>query len=162
MQLGECIELVRDWGNLLVSIADSENLCKFQNDPKTETFAFWSHFLKETGIVWTDKTQNLIQTILVLPIGSAEAERGFSTLNHIKNKRRSKLTAAHMQDIMRIRLNGTNKLEEFPASKYAKFFIDENHIRTDDPRWQTKSVSTLEEDDAIKKKFAKNFIFIVQ
>lgn len=133
---------------------------KISANSKTETFAFWSHFLKETGIVWTDKTQNLIQTILVLPIGSAEAERGFSTLNHIKNKRRSKLTAAHMQDIMRIRLNGTNKLEEFPASKYAKFFIDENHIRTDDPRWQTKSVSTLRLlPMQLKKKICQKFHF---
>lgn len=42
---------------------------------------------------------------------SAEAERGFSILNHIKNKRRSRLTASHLQDLIRIRLNGADELE---------------------------------------------------
>lgn len=155
LKLNECLQLVRDWGNLVVSITDSANLCKFKNNPKTETFAFWSHFLNEEGIVWTARTKYLIQTILVLPIASAEAERGFSVMNHIKNKRRSKLTPAHMQDIMRIRLNGVDELEKFPAVRYASQFIKENHIRTDDPRYQKKTSTTLANDDPIEnqKKF---------
>lgn len=155
LKLGECLDLVKDWGNLVVSIIDSDNLCKFRNNPKTETYAFWSHFLNEEGIVWTPRTQKLIRTILVLPIGSAEAERGFSVMNHIKNKRRARLTPAHMQDIMRIRLNGVDELEKFPATRYANQFIKENHIRTDDPRWQKKTTTSLEDDDPIQnqKKF---------
>lgn len=68
LKLGECLKLVEDWGNLAVSIVQSDSLCKFQNNPKTETFSFWSHFLNEEGIVWTTRTQILIQTILVLPV----------------------------------------------------------------------------------------------
>ena len=91
----------------MVSIVDSESLCVYKSNPN------------EIGILWTDRTRRLIQTILVLPIGSAEAKRGFFVMNHIKNKRRSRLTPAHMQDIMRIRLNGVNELEKFPATRYA-------------------------------------------
>lgn len=151
----ECIELVADWGNLVVSIVDSENLCKFRNSPKTETYVFWSHFLNEDGIVWTPRTEKLIQIILVLPIASAEAERGFSVMNHIKNKRRARLTAKHMEDIMRIRLNGVDELEKFPAARYARDFINEKHIKTDDPRWQKKATTSIEDDDPIqnRKKF---------
>lgn len=151
LNLGECLELVKDWGNLVVSIVDSDNLCKFKSNPKTETYMFWSHFLNETGIVWTKRTQRLIQTILVLPIGSAEAERAFSVLNHIKNKRRSSLKPKHIQDIMRIRLNGPNELEKFPASRYANAFIKDNHIRTDDPRWKNSNKDTTLKNDAEDK-----------
>lgn len=146
LELGECLELVRDWGNLVLSIVDSPNLCKFQSNPKTDTYAFWSHFLNEEGIVWTPKTKKLIQTILVLPVGSVEAERGFSVMNHIKNKRRSRLTPAHMQDIMRISLNGVDELEKFPATRYARKFI-KNHIKTDDARWQKKKTTSLEDEE---------------
>lgn len=55
-----------------------------------------------------------------------------------------------MQDIMRIRLNGVSELEKFAASKYAKEFVDDNHIRSDDPRWQKKISSSL--DDLNNKK----------
>lgn len=161
LQLGACLELVKDWGNLVVSIVDSDSLCKFRSNPKTETHVFWSHYLNEVGIIWTKRTQDLIRTILVLPIGSAEAERGFSVLNHIKNKRRSKLTPAHMQDIMRIRLNGASELERFPAARYALSFIKENHIRTDDPRWtQKKKTSSLEVDDSIDKNYLPKVSFL--
>lgn len=153
LNLGECLELVKDWGILVVSIVDSDNLCKFKSNPKTETYIFWSLFLGETGIVWTKRTQRLIQTVLVLPIGSAEAERAFSVLNHIKNKRRSSLKPKHIQHIMRIRLNGPNELEKFPASRYAYAFIDENHVRKDDPRWQkANKETTLTNDEENKQK----------
>lgn len=154
LKLGECLDLLKDWGNLVVSITDSESFCKFKDNPKTETYAFWSHFLNEQGISWTARTKRLLQIILVLPVGSAEAERGFSVMNHIKNKRRSRLTPAHMQDLMRIRLNGVDELEKFPAARYAAEFV-KNHIKTDDPRWQKKTTSSLEDDDKIQnqKKF---------
>lgn len=140
----------------MVSIVDSDNLCKFRNDDKTEIYVFWSYFLNENGIDWTPRTQKLIRIILVLPIGSAEAERGFSVMNHIKNKRRSRLTSAHLQDAMRIRLNGVNELEKFPATRYAEEFLkNDKHIRTDDPRWRKEKSTTLDDDDPSesRKKF---------
>lgn len=65
----------------------------------------------------------MMQTILVLPIGSAEAARGFSVMNHIKNKRRSRLTPAHMQDIMRFRLNGVDE-QTFTFKKNNELFLE--------------------------------------
>lgn len=97
LKLGDCVNLVRDWGKLTVSIIKSDNFCKFHNS-QTETYQFWSHFLNEKGIEWTSKTRRLIQIILVTPIGSAEAERGFSIMNHIKTKRRTRITPGHSQD----------------------------------------------------------------
>lgn len=49
LKLGDCVNLVRDWGKLTVSIIESDNFCKFHNS-QTETYQFWSHFLNEKGI----------------------------------------------------------------------------------------------------------------
>jgi hypothetical protein len=50
--------------------------------------------------------QKLLHHILALPIGSADAERAFSILFHIRSKRRSRLTPKHLEDNLRVRMNG--------------------------------------------------------
>lgn len=82
----------------------------------------------DTLIAWSTKTKKMIKTILVLPVGSAEVERGFSVLNIIFNsKRTNRLMHAHVNDIMRIILNGLESIYEFTANKYAKEWLDKNH-----------------------------------
>lgn len=85
-----------------------------------------------------------------------------ASLNHIKNKRRSQLTPAHMDDIMRIRLNSVDELEKFPAARYAKQFLKENHIRTDDPKWKKKVSESLVDLDPThgNKKFLPKISFL--
>lgn len=147
----DCLKLVSDWAELLISMIDSPNFCAIKT-LNVETYAFWSQFLNQPGIQWTERTTELIQRILVLPIGSSEAERGFSIFNHIKSSRRSLLTRKHVEDSMRIRINAPNELEKFAAHKYAREFVKENHLRTDDPRWvKAASVSLLEEQNKNKK-----------
>lgn len=113
----ECDKLLEDWIKLIESVIGSNNLCNFRN---SETFAFWSHFLNEISIIWTERTKKLIQTILVFPIGSADAERWFSIMNHIKNDRRSRLTGKVLEDHLRVRLNANDDLEKFLSRKYAE------------------------------------------
>jgi hypothetical protein len=79
-----------------------------------------------------------VTTVLSLPIGSADAERAFSILNHIRTKRRSSLTGKTINNLMRIRMNGPRKLEKFSALKYAKKWIEADHMRTDDPSQNKK------------------------
>lgn len=65
--------------------------------------------------------------------GSAEAERGFSIMNHLKAERRSNLSPKPVEDELRIRINGPNDMNLFAAGKYAKYWV-KNHWRTDDSR----------------------------
>lgn len=44
----------------------------------------------------------IIQIIAVLPATSVDCERGFSSLNHIKNAVRSRLQGGHLEALMRI------------------------------------------------------------
>lgn len=154
----DCHALLKDWADLLVDIIKSPEFCQFHT---TETIgiSFWAHYLKSSSVTWTDKTRLLIQTILVLPIGSAEAERGFSVMNHIQSSRRSRLTNNHLNDLMRIRINAPDKLEEFVPSKYAKEWI-KRHWRTDDPRRKRpKTSSVLENENRNKKYIPKSTLF---
>lgn len=159
-KMSDCLKLVGEWSDLLVSIIDSPNYCTFKTT-NVETYAFWSRFLNQPGIKWTEITTKLIRTILVLPIASAEAERGFSIFNHAKTSRRSKLSSRHIEDILRIRINAPDDIEKFAAHKYAKKFIDENHFRTDDPKNQRKTPpASLLEDDNANKNFLPKLSFI--
>lgn len=141
-----------EWQTLLLSIVRSKNYCTIKRD-EAEALDFWSELLRWTDITWGPNIKRLVQTILVLPISSAEAERGFSTLNYIRNDRRKSLSGGHLEDIMRIKLNGPEDLNKFGASKYAAQWIREGHLRTDDPQGQkgTKKKKELEENEENKK-----------
>lgn len=128
-----CHQLLNDWTSLLRTIIDSPNFCNLRNI-NTNAMAFWSQMLKTNGIAWTDRIKKLVQTVLVLPNGSAEAERGFSILKIIQDSKRThSLTLDHVNDIMRVKINAPDEIKNFSASKYAKEWLKQKHKRTDDP-----------------------------
>ena len=88
-------------------------------------------------------------------MGSADAERGFSIMNHVRTSRRSRLTPHHLDDIMRIRINGPKNIKQFPASHYANLWIKAGHLRTDDKAQikKPKIDTILENDDSINKEY---------
>lgn len=124
--------MLDEWSLLLQSIINSPNYCNIKTGETTAS-SFWSELGTWKEIAWKGNVRKLIWTVLSIPISSAEAERGFSTLNNIRNPRRSSLSPAHMNDIMRIKLNGPDEIEKFIAVKYARKWVD-NHMRTDDSR----------------------------
>ncbi len=93
---------------------------------------FWSHFLNSATVTWQPQIKKLVQLVLVLPIASADVERGFSILNHARYDRRSRLTTQHLQDILFLRINGP-PLSHFDASRYAQAWIKAGGMLTDDP-----------------------------
>lgn len=128
-----CNQLLQDWAELIDSIVTDEKFCELAQK-NTKSFMFWSIVLKMNTISWTPLTRKLIHTILVILVGSAEAERGFSIMNHIRGDgRRSRLSPEHLQDIVRIRVNGPDEIEQFPAVRYAKAWVDSNHMLSNDP-----------------------------
>lgn len=137
---GNCDTLLKDWSHLLLNIITDENYCVLRSG---SPLTFWSTVLITPTITWTQRTKQLIETILVLPVGSADVERGFSIFNHIKSKRRKSLTSHSMDAIMKIRLNGPKNIERFNAMKYAKVWVNENHLKTDDPKDVKGKKSTI-------------------
>lgn len=149
--MGDHVTLLNEWAILLQTIIADEKFCTLRNK-KTTPFVFWTQFLKSESIAWTDRTRRLIYAVLALPIGSADAERGFSIMNHIRTDRRSRLSGEHLTDIMRIRINGPDEIEKFSASKYAVNFVEkENHYRTDSEVRRAPKRINLNADDIEKK-----------
>lgn len=143
----------------MISIIESEHFCTYKTT-NAESYAFWSHFLNTQSIVWTERTKKLIRTILVIPIGSAEAERGFSIFNHIQTSRRSRMTGRHIEDVLRVRINTVDSLEKFSAIKYASSFIKEGHLRTDDDRYRRTKMVSLREEEQQNKKYLPKLSFL--
>lgn len=142
----QCDSLLDEWNRLLLSLVLNKDYCSLREGSGT-ALPFWVKLLSMEDIQWTPSTRKLIQSILVLGVGTADAERGFSIMNHIKNKRRGSLNSEHLDAIMRIRINGPSNIEKFSAMKYAKAWIDDNHMRTDDPADQKRRSNDLDEGD---------------
>src|SRR5271156_2631826 len=109
---------------------DHEMYCSLK---KQDSLTFWTYFLKTDKITWDPEIKKLIYIVLVLPIGSADVERGFSVKNHFTSYWRSTLTTSHIEDIMRIRINGP-EIQDFDPIIYTLHWINTNHLDSDDPK----------------------------
>ena len=142
--------------NLMGIVAAAEEFCSFQN---ANPISFWSHFV---GKLIGRNIVYLIKVVLVIPIGSADAERGFSIMNHIRTSRRSRLSPSTLDSLIRVRLNGPNELDKFKAFKYSMEWV-KHHLRTDDPQRQHKKRKIDQEidpeDDVNKVYFPRSSLF---
>ena len=66
---------------------------------------FWGDVLRTKSDL-TEDLKEILQRSIVIPMGTAEAERSFSTMNHIKTKDKSSLQRKPLESQMRIRMNG--------------------------------------------------------
>lgn len=78
---------------------------------------FWTHFLNHKQLQWEPELKKLLHIVLIIPVGTADVERGFSILNEFLTKRRNRLTNKHVEDITRIRINGP-AIQDFKPLPY--------------------------------------------
>ena len=82
---------------------------------------FWHHYMQKSLV--PQSVSDIVRKVLVTPIGSADAERAFSTLFHIRSKRRARLSAEHLESYLRIRMNGPKDIRQFASLNYAKQWV---------------------------------------
>lgn len=80
---------------------------------------FWEYFLKKETVQWGFQIRKLVEIVLCVPISTAEVERGFSILSHIRYDRRSSLLPTTLRDILFIRVNGPPP-SHFKVEPYVK------------------------------------------
>jgi len=68
----------------------------------------------------------LLNLLHVLPISSAECERGFSQMNLYHTKGRNRLLVSSMNDMLMVGINGT-LLETWNAAKYVVSWLKAGH-----------------------------------
>lgn len=134
-----------DWKQLLLSMLEQDEYCtSLQKSPES----FWPSYLRKTNLNWGTTIKLIVRTVLVLPANSADAERSFSIMNHIKYDRRASLNSETLDYLMRLRINGPKQLDRFASAKYAKAWVNQGHLRTDDPSQQRKrKIAEVDDDD---------------
>ena len=120
----------RQWQDLLWKLISLPDFCDRINWTPER---FWATYLRSHEIHWGKTIQKLIRIVLVLPANSADAERSFSIMNHIKYDRRARLKSENLDHLLRIRINGPKELDRFASAKYARAWVNAGHLRTDDP-----------------------------
>jgi hypothetical protein len=103
---------------------------------------FWSLQLSDQSLPWVQQTKHIIRSILSLPISSTECERGFSVMKFIKDEKRSNLKPETLEAILRCKTNGPRDERYFNADYYARAWLKDNHMRSDDPAKQRKKLKT--------------------
>ena len=133
----DAIKSSDEFGLLLHSLIDYhfEEYCLHAD--KKDPIGFWTHFLNLETVDFRSEIKSLIRKVLVLPISTADVERGFSILTHIKSDRRSRLTPTNLRNMMFLRINGPEPAN-LDAMRYAKKWMKSGHMATDDPRQERK------------------------
>lgn len=127
-------QISQEYANLLDQLLDDHEAEYCAHRSNDDPARFWTHFLRCENVLWPDQLRQLIHVVLSVPVGSADAERGFSILKHTRYDRRSRLTPQHLKQILEIRINGP-PIEKFQPRKYSLKWLSK-HIAPDDPRWQ--------------------------
>jgi hypothetical protein len=113
--------LTREWQNFWYWFAEQPGVEQVLNKD-TDIINFWDTAIKHTGAGMGVQLRKLVRIVLVLPPSSADAERAFSIMKHIKSSRRTRMALKTLDGLMRVSLNGPKDLTKFPAAKYAKLF----------------------------------------
>jgi len=129
----------QQFSNILLAMINDhkEKYCSLKLEG--DSVQFWV-FFSDIGLMnGQEHFRKLLHISLSLPVGSADVERGFSVMNYFRNKRRSKLTTKHVEDIARIRINGPS-IAEFDATLYTLHWLKSNHLPSDATRAIRKSL----------------------
>ena len=122
-----------------MTLTKHNEFCIYKKDTKT----FWRKYLNDDNVNLGQTIISLVKKVLVTPIGSADAERTFSLLSHARHKRRSRLTPAHMEDIIRIRFDGPKDLKLFPAMQYAEAWHLAGKYLSDDDKTTAEAIDEM-------------------
>lgn len=139
--------IMNDWNNLLGAIIEHPNFEQFKS---SSPVTFWSKFLAMEYLPWTKELKFIMRSVLTIPIASADAERGFSILKHIKYDRRSSLSATTIDALLRLRINGP-EIKHFNAYPYALYWEKTGHWLTDSgDKSRSKETMTKEEKEIVE------------
>lgn len=121
LQPAKQVETLDEWIALTKIMAESDMLeTLMTKDDMKSPEKFWPAVLKHFGGNMGRNIKGLIRTLLVIPNNSAPVERLYSIMNHLKNSRRSRMSAKTLNDVLRVLWNTPGDISLFPYYKYGK------------------------------------------
>ena len=128
-----------------VKITQRQRLFIFQqenfycNYKKSNPVYFWQVVLRKFPT--SQPLEKLIKSAIVIPLGSADAERSFSELNLIKTKHKSSMKIPQINSDLNINLNG-QKVTQFVPKNYLSYY-SQHHDKCDVELNSQKAKKTL-------------------
>ena len=122
-------------------IFQQENFyCNFK---KSNPVYFWQVVLRKFPT--SQQLEKLIKSAIVIPLGSADAERSFSELNLIKTKHKSSMKIQQINSDMNINLNG-QIITQFLPKNYLSHYV-RHHDKCDEELNNQNAKKKLREKD---------------
>ena len=144
-----CATRMEEWKEVLNSIATQERYDTLL--PQRSSSGFWTYAVRDSTLPGTKDLLNIVRKVLVTGQSSASAERAFSIMSRLKNSERSSLGDDTIAELIRIRFNGPDKIDEDSMYEYTNQFL-KKHLRVDhqfstgeqEPKVKEKDTSTAE------------------
>ena len=136
-----CSTRLEQWKALLSSITGSE---KYEGlTVERPTSGFWSYALADTSLPWTTELLEIVRKVMVTGQSSASAERTFSIMSRLKSSDRSSLGDDTLDDLIRLRFNGPERIDDDSMYEYTLQFL-QRHKRVDqDEYWRRRPKQVL-------------------
>ena len=128
MQKFPVAQTLQDWDKFLEKLLERADFQQRKNN--ANYVEFWNKYLNDPNLPQSNAVKYIIKCSMVIPVTSAEAERSFSIMQHIKYNRRARLTTSNLDAMIRIRMNGP-KPEYFRALHYAKLWYKDGNMLSD-------------------------------
>ena len=123
--------LAENWEGVLNSMLSHHSQSEYSEDKEAGPMLFWEKYLNMP--YFPVPLKSVIQATLVLSIGSAECERGFSIMNRLKPKDRSLIDNEGLDCDMFLNVNGPESLEDVPTDLFSYDLYHAGHSLADDP-----------------------------
>jgi hypothetical protein len=136
------------WSGLFLarSIRHVANLCKLfgiGSKEAADTVLEYAMYKKSDGASMGLNLHYLISVLKVLPVSSADCERGFSQMNLFHTSGRNRLIVTSVNDLLMIGINGP-PLKAWNAVKYVVTWLKSGrHGALDKPTGLPKKVDTV-------------------
>ena len=132
--LGTLSQCLTEWRSL-IELAG-------QHDPECDRrqvipHIFWASFLDTVDPARFPNIIKLIRMVLVIPSGTVYSERSFSVMNHIKSPSSSSMSVGHLEDRLRLSLNGHEDISTIPFAEFAGIWAATE--KTTDQAYRTPS-----------------------
>ena len=114
--LGQPQIFLLEWQRVLEYIVIQDPTCVSR---ELTPHLFWTGILNGPDIEQYPNIVRVLKMVLAIPSGTVDVERSFSVMNHIKTRSNSLLSLQHLEDRMRLSINGPDNLESVPFQSFA-------------------------------------------
>ena len=141
--------LAEQWQSFLNALMIGSTQSVYEEDKESGPILFWQKYLSMPS--FPVQLKHVINATLVLSVGTAQCERGYSIMNRIKDKYRNLLLNEGLECDMTIHINGPGDVKDVPVGVFSRKWWELGHARADDPILHSRGPTSLAKRKTKKK-----------